>query len=251
MAYSVDLKNQVALITGGVQGIGLAIAKVLAEAGARIAVCDILSKEDTITKNGLEEIAKAGNQDPVFINKDLSVENDCYRMIDTVIETCGRLDILVLNAAVVGKGGKWDAAFNVNVKSLYCTAEYAKPFLEKTKGRIVIMTSASIFSGGTGIPEYIATKAGAHSMIRFLARECAGIGVRVNGVAPAVIMTDMTLTRFGSEENMLKHYENKLPLNRIGTVKDVANTVLFLASDMSDWMCGETLLLDGGRMYLQ
>jgi NAD(P)-dependent dehydrogenase (short-subunit alcohol dehydrogenase family) len=88
-------------------------------------------------------------------------------------------------------------------------------------------------------------------MIRFLARECARLGIRVNGIAPAVIMTDMTLTRFGSTENMLKHYENKLPLNRIGTVEDVANTVLYLASDMSNWMCGETLLLDGGRLYLQ
>ena len=251
MSYSVDLKNQVALITGGIQGIGLAIAKVLAEAGARVAVCDILPKEDETTKNGLEEIAKAGDLPPIFINKDLSAEDGCCGMIDAVIENCGRLDILVLNAAIVGKDGKWEAAFNVNVKGLYCTADYAKPFLEKTKGRIVIMTSASIFSGGTGIPEYIATKAGAYSMIRFLARECAGLGVRVNGVAPAVIMTDMTLTRFGSEENMLKYYENKLPLNRIGTVRDVANAVLFLASDMSNWMCGETLLLDGGRMYLQ
>jgi NAD(P)-dependent dehydrogenase (short-subunit alcohol dehydrogenase family) len=251
VAYSIDLKDQVAVVTGGVQGIGLGIAKVLAQAGARIAVCDILPEEDAITRKGLAEITHAGDPAPLFINKDLSDENSCCAMIDTVMETCGRLDILVLNAAVVGKAGNWDIAFHVNVKCLYGTANYAKPFLGKTKGRIVIMTSASIFTGGTGIPEYIATKGGTYAMIRFLARECAGLGIRVNGVAPAVIMTDMTLTRFGSPENMLKHYENKLPLNRIGTVEDVANTVLYLASGMSNWMCGETLLLDGGRLYLQ
>jgi NAD(P)-dependent dehydrogenase (short-subunit alcohol dehydrogenase family) len=251
MAYLIDLKGQVALVTGGVQGIGLAIAKVLAQAGARIAVCDILPEENEITRQGLAEIARATDVYPLFINKDLSDENDCKKMVDMVIETCHRLDIIVFNAAVVGKGGKWDLAFRVNVKCLYCTANYAKPFLEKTKGRIIIMTSASIFTGGTEIPEYIATKGGTYAMVRFLARECAKIGIRVNGIAPAVIMTDMTLTRFGNAENMLKHYEGKLPMNRIGTVENVADTVLYLASDMSSWMCGETLLLDGGRLYLQ
>lgn len=251
MAYSIDLSGQVAVVTGGIQGIGLAISKVLAMSGAEVVVCDIAQAEEERVVSGLSEIARSGGRTPRYLRRDLSREEECRAMVEEAAAQFGRLDILVANAAVVGKGGGWDTAFAVNVKGIYFACRQAMPYLAKTGGRVVIMTSASVYTGGTGIPEYIATKGGTSAMIRYLAREGAAQGVRVNGVAPAVIMTEMTLTRFGSAEKMLEHYEGKLPLGRIGTVEDVANGVLYLASGMSNWMCGETLLLDGGRLYLQ
>lgn len=251
MSYTIDLEGQVALVTGGVQGIGLAIAKTLAQAGAKIAVCDIQKEDDEKVLAGLAAIRAAGGKDALYLRHDLSLEDECRAMIDDVVSSCGRLDVLVANAAVVGRNGDWENAFNVNVRGVYAACNHAKAQLQKTKGRIVVMTSASVYTGGTGIPEYIATKGGTSAMIRYIARECAPLGVRVNGVAPAVIMTEMTITRFGSAEKMLEHYKGKLPLNRIGTTEDVANAVLYLASEMSNWTCGETLLLDGGRLYLQ
>ena len=250
MAYTIDLSNQVALVTGGIQGIGLAVCKTLASAGASVAVCDILDEDDPKTQKGLEEIEKAGDVKVFYIKKDLAVQEQCYEIIDILIEEFGRLDMFVANAGVTGKGNQWDAAYSVNVKSVYYCYERAKQYLVLSKGRIVIMTSASVFTGGTGIPEYIGSKGGTHAITRYIARECAPLGVRVNAVAPAVIMTEMTVKRFGSERNMLDYYKGKLPLNRIGTVEDVANAVLYLASDMSNWTCGETLMLDGGRLYL-
>jgi len=250
MAYTIDLSNQVALVTGGIQGIGLGICKTLASAGASIAICDILNESNAQTLKGIEEIQLAGKGAVLYIKRDLSKQQHCYEVIDLLIEKFGRLDIFVANAGITGKGGNWDDAFNVNVKSVYYCYEKARQYLAQSEGRVVIMSSASVLSGGTGIPEYIASKGGTHALTRYLARECAPLGIRVNAVAPAVIMTDMTITRFGSEQKMLDHYEGRLPLNRIGTVEDVANTVLYLASNMSNWTCGETLLLDGGRLYL-
>ena len=249
MAYNIDLSNQVALVTGGIQGIGLGISKTLARAGAAIAVCDILPESDPKVISGLGELKNAGAQ-VFYIRRDLGSEKECHEMIDILIEKFNRLDIFIANAAITGKGGGWDAAFNVNVKSIFFCYERAKEYLKAACGRIVILSSGSVFTGGTGIPEYIVTKGGAHALVRYLARECAPFGIRVNGVAPAVIMTEMTLTRFGSAEKMLQYYEGKLPLGKIGTIEDVANAVLYLGSDMSGWTCGETLLLDGGRTYL-
>lgn len=251
MAFTIDLGGQVALVTGGIQGIGLAIGKTLAQAGARVVVCDIFEADSDKVHIGMGALRDAGDQEPAYLRHDLSIQENCYAMVDDIEAAFRRLDILVLNAAIVGKNGNWEAAFNVNVKGLWFTCDHARDLLAKTGGRVVILTSASVITGGTGIPEYIATKGGASAMIRYIAREFAPLGVRVNGVAPAVIMTDMTLTRFGSAEAMLEHYKGRLPLNRIGTVEDVANGVLYLASDMSSWTCGETLLLDGGRLYLQ
>ena len=239
-----------ALVTGGIQGIGLGVCKAMACAGASIAVCDILSEDDPKTQKGISEIKKAGGVKVCYIKKDLAAQEQCYEVIDILIEEFGRLDIFVANAGITGKGNNWDAAYNVNVKSVYYCYEKAKQYLVQSQGRTVIISSASIFTGGTGIPEYIGSKGGTHAITRYIARECAPLGVRVNGVAPAVIMTEMTVTRFGSEQNMLSHYKGKLPLNRIGTIEDVANAVLYLASSMSNWTCGETLLLDGGRLYL-
>lgn len=248
--YSIDLDGQVALVTGGIAGIGLATCRLLAQAGARVVVCDLLPRDDPRVGPGLAAITATGGPPPIYLEFNLSTRDGCERMVKAARNEAGRIDVFVANAAVVGNGGRWSEAFDVNAVGVYETAEMLRDDLERTNGRICVMTSASILTGSTGIPEYIASKGAAHALIRYLARTYAPLGIRVNGVAPAVIMTDMTLTRFGSEQAMIDHYRGRLPLNRIGTVEDVAGAVLFLASELSNWMTGETLLLDGGRLYL-
>jgi NAD(P)-dependent dehydrogenase (short-subunit alcohol dehydrogenase family) len=112
------------------------------------------------------------------------------------------------------------------------------------------LTSTCAISGGTGIPQYVATKGGAYSLTRFLARTYAPLGILVNGIMPAVIMSDMIMTRYRSEEEMINHYTPIMPIKRIGYPEDVAGIVLFLCSDLSNFLCGEIIVADGGRMYV-
>jgi len=144
MAYTIDLSNQVALVTGGIQGIGLGVCKTLACAGASIAVCDILSEDDPKTQKGIGDIKKAGDVKVFYIKKDLAAQEQCYEVIDVLIEEFGRLDIFVANAGITGKDNNWDAAYNVNVKSVYYCYEKAKQYLVQSQGRIVIMSTASV-----------------------------------------------------------------------------------------------------------
>ena len=144
----------------------------------------------------------------------------------------------------------WNKSYEVNTKGTWYCSEAARPYLKKVSGNIVILTSASIFSGGTGIPQYVATKAGSYALTMFLAREYAKEGIRVNGIAPAVIMSKMLATRFGSEQAVREHYKQVMPLGKVGEPEDIANIALFLSSSMASYLCGEVLIADGGRMHI-
>lgn len=244
MGYLVDLEGQVALVTGAGQGIGAAIAKKLTEAGAQVVindVCDADRVEET-----LQDCETVGKR-PMYCRCDISDAAQVQQMIDQIVNCFGRLDILVNNAGIVAD---WDKSYDVNTKAMYYCSEAAKPHLEKVGGRIVILTSASVFSGGTGYPQYNVTKAGCYALTLFLARNYAKLGIRVNGIAPAVIMSKMLVTRFGSEEAIYEHYKNIMPLGRIGYPEDIANITLFLSCELSRYMTGEVLIADGGRMHV-
>lgn len=244
--YTIDLADQVAVVTGGVSGIGRAIVERLVQAGAHVVIADVLERADERVLDLLEST----DGQSCYVQVDLSDHERRTRVLTDVVAEHGRLDVLVANAAIVGAEGLWDEAFEINTRGVYELAEAARPHLAATQGRICVLGSASVYSGGTGIPEYITTKAGAMALIRFMARRYAGDVIRVNGLAPAIILTDMLLSRFGSQEAVLDHYRDQLPLGRLGTPGDVADAAMFTVSDMSRWMTGETLLLDGGRLYL-
>lgn len=244
MGYLVDLEGQVALVTGAGQGIGAAIAKKLTEAGAQVVINDVCDAERV--EETLRDCETVGKR-PMYCRCDISNEAQVQQMIDQVVARFGRLDILVNNAGIVAD---WDKSYEVNTKAMYYCSEAAKPHLEKVGGRIVILTSASVFSGGTGYPQYNVTKAGCYALTLFLARNYAKLGIRVNGIAPAVIMSKMLVTRFGSEEAIYEHYKNIMPLGRIGYPDDIANITLFLSCELSRYMTGEVLIADGGRMHV-
>lgn len=244
MAYVINLEGQVALVTGAGQGIGAAIAKKLAESGAQVVINDVC--DPRIVEETLVDCESVGKR-PLYIRCDISDEAQVQVMIDQIVEKYGRLDILVNNAGIVAD---WDKSFEVNTKAMYYCSEAAKPHLAKVGGRIVILTSASVFSGGTGYPQYNVTKAGCYALVLFLARNYAKLGIRVNGIAPAVIMSKMLVTRFGSEEAIFEHYKDIMPMGRIGYPEDIANITLFLSCELSRYMTGEVLIADGGRMHI-
>ncbi len=244
MSFQIDFSGQVALVTGAATGIGKSIAKYLTMAGAQVIIIDIVPAEKgELTQN---ELALNGLR-PHYIRCDISDENAVKNSIEEITLKYGRLDMLVNNASIVSDFQK---SYGVNTMGTYYCMIHSLPELEKSKGRVVNITSASVFSGGTGYPEYNVTKAGIYALTLFFARNWAGKGIRVNGIAPAVILTDMMIHRFGSQEAVLDHYRNIMPLGRVGYPEDIAGTVLFLLSSLSNWMTGEVLIADGGRMHI-
>lgn len=245
MAYTIDLSGKVALITGSAKGIGLATAKILAQAGAQVVVNDIV--EEDIAAPALNEVAQAGLK-PHYIQKDISLEKNSKEMAAEIIAKFGRVDFLVNNAGLVAD---WDVSYAVHVKGLYfCSAAVIPHMKEQGEGRIINLTSTCVETGGTGIPEYVATKAGAYSLTRYLAKTYAPDGILTNAVMPSVIMSDMIMTRYDTEDEMIEHYTPQMPIRRIGYPVDVAKVILFLCSDLSSFINGEIIVADGGRMYV-
>lgn len=245
MAYSIDLNGKVAVITGAAKGIGLATAKTLTKAGAQVVVDDII---DPIDANPIMQIIGETGIIPYYIQKDISIEENAHDLVDEVLKKFGKIDILVNNAGVVAD---WDKSYSVHVKGLYyCSDAVHSSMADRKSGRIINISSTCVFTGGTGIPQYVATKAGAYSLTRYLAKTYAPEGILVNGVMPSVILSDMIMTRYSSEEEMINHYTPKMPVRRIGYPDDVAGVVLFLCSELSNFICGEVIVVDGGRMYV-
>jgi len=245
MAYTIDLNNQVAIITGAAKGIGKATAKLLTQAGAQGVIDDIVSTEKITPV--IDEISQFGNK-PYYIQKDISIEENTIDMVNEVLDQFSRVDILVNNAGVVAD---WDKSYAIHVKGLHNCSEASKePMAKQGRGRIINITSTCVFSGGTGIPQYVATKAGAYSLTRYLAKTYAPLGILVNAVMPSVIMSDMIMTRYSSEEEMIAHYLPQMPIKRIGYPEDVANVILFLCSELSSYISGEIIVADGGRLHV-
>ena len=245
MAYTIDLSGKVVIITGAAKGIGLATARFLAEAGAQIVIDDIVDPE--VIEPILKEIALIGPK-PYYIQKDISIEQNTKDMANETLDKFSRIDILVNNAGVVAD---WDKSYAIHVKGLFfCSESVKEHMISRGDGRIINITSTCVLTGGTGIPQYVATKAGAYSLTRYMAKTYAPQGILVNAVMPAVIMSDMIMTRYTTEEEMINHYVPQMPIRRIGYPVDVAKVILFLCSDLASFLNGEIIVADGGRMYV-
>ncbi|BBB49274.1 SDR family NAD(P)-dependent oxidoreductase [Pelolinea submarina] len=243
MSYEINLSGQVAIITGAAKGIGKAAAEILTQAGAQVVIDDIIDPENA--KPIQDEIGKLGLR-PHYIQKDISKEENCRDLAAEVLDKFSRIDILVNNAGVVAN---WEKSFDIHVKAVHFCAEAVKDHMAKRgNGRIINVTSTCVFSGGTGIPQYVATKAGAYSLTRYQAKTYAPLGILVNAVMPSVIMSEMIMTRYESIEEMEAHYIPLMPVGRIGYPEDVAKVILFLCSELSSFVCGEIIVADGGRL---
>jgi len=243
MAYPIDLNGQVAIITGAGKGIGEACARYLTRAGAQVVIADLVPPDKA--KSVLDDIEELGLR-PDYFQLYISEQSNAEKMIQGTLDKFGRVDILVNNAGVVAD---WDKSNAVHVKGVhYCSDAVKDHMAERGSGRIVNLTSTCVFTGGTGIPEYVASKGGTYALTRYQAKTYAPLGILVNGVMPAVIMSDMIMTRYDSKEQMIDHYTSIMPVKRIGYPDDVAGVVLFLCSDLAGFVVGEIIVVDGGRM---
>lgn len=236
-----------ALITGAAKGIGLATAQLLARVGAQVVLDDLVPAEK-IT-NELESIKNENKETaPHYFCQDISTFEGAGILIEKTLARYGRIDFLINNAGVVAD---WDKSWAVHVKGPYYLAEAVKEHMAKRgSGRIVNISSAAAFTGSTGIPEYAVSKGGNCSLTRYLARTYAPLGILVNGIAPAVIKSEMLMARYKDERELLEHYIPMMPVRRIGYPEDIARIVLFLCSELSAYLCGEIIVADGGRMYV-
>lgn len=242
------LENKIALVTGAGRGIGREIALSLAKEGATVIVNYNGSKERA--EAVVEEILAAGGSAESF-QCDVADNEACEAMVKAVIEKYKRVDILVNNAGVTRDNllmkmseEDFDMVINTNLKGAFHTIRHLSRYLLKQRsGKIINISSVVGLSGNAGQANYSASKAGVIGLTKSVAKELASRGITVNAVAPGMIATEMTEVLPDSvKEGML----TQIPLKKVGTTKNIADAVVFLASDKADYITGQVLVVDGG-----
>jgi len=243
----ISLKDKVAVVTGASRGIGREIALALSRAGAAIVAADIIAD---LLKGVVEEIIAGGGR-ALPVAADVTKFEDCQNLADAAVKEFGRLDILVNNAGITRdniilrmKDEEWQKVIDTNLKgTFYCIKAACRAMMKQRSGRIINIASVAGLLGTVGQANYAASKAGVIALTKVAAREFASRGITINAVAPGFIETDMTRAL---PEEVRTASLNMIPLGRVGVPADVANVVLFLASDLSAYVTGEIIRIDGG-----
>jgi len=251
-----QLENKVSIVTGAARGLGRAYAEALAGAGSAVLACDVNDCDETV-----EAIVREGGK-AVSATVDITDMASCTAMADMAQQSFGQIDVLVNNAALYGglKGARfesleeaqWDAVMNVNVKGVWnaCRA-IVQPMRDSGGGSIINIASlAAVYGLPYGL-DYVASKAAVIGMTRGMARELGRDRIRVNAVAPSAVMTEGTEEFFGEKlEKAKKVIASGQVIPRNLETSDVTGTVLYLASDASAFVTGQTHMVDGGSWFL-
>jgi len=244
------LDGKTALITGASRGIGKAIAHKFAKEGASIAITNIAEDEDFI--NTIDELSLLNIKVKGYVSNASSFE-DSQRVINEILKDFDKIDILVNNAGITRDTllmrmteDQWDAVISVNLRSVFnLTKAVLQTMLKQRKGSIINMSSVVGVSGNAGQSNYSASKAGILGFTKSVAKELGSRNIRCNAIAPGFILTEMTENL---PPDIKSEWINKIPLKRGGTPEDVANTALFLASDLSSYITGQTIHVCGGML---
>ena len=245
------LKDKVAIVTGGAKGLGRAFAVKMAKEGAKVMV---------VTRRDMDNLTETVNQikalgcEAELFQADVAREEDTLSMTEATIKAFGRIDILVNNAAIYDgikrkpfyeiDPDEWDLVMNVNVKGAFLAVRAVFPHMrDQGYGKIVNLSSEVFFTGSTGFAHYVSSKGGIIGLTRALAVELGPHNICINCVAPG--FTDTEASR--GLADVAKYDTSKTPLNRLEKPEDLTGPALFLASDESDFITGQTLLVDGGR----
>ena len=246
--------DKAVLVTGGGSGIGAAAARAFAREGARVAVADVVDARaheiaDAIRAEGAHAIAVAG---------DVSREPDARRMVDATVSAFGRIDVLFNNAGILIEKPvhelseeEWDHILGVNLKGVFLVSKHAVPHMMRQHAGVIVNTgSVNSFVADPGDPAYCASKGGVAMLTKSMALDYASYGIRVNAVCPGWVETRMFAQEAAARGLTVEEYRRKAgdeqPIGRVGTPEDIAQAVLFLASDASSYMTGSLLVIDGG-----
>lgn len=248
MGMSSMLAGRTAVITGGVRGIGYAIAEKFASEGADLIVTSTRDPETSSAE--LEKLRSFGGR-VTAVRVNVAEKNEVEAVVTDAVDRMGGVDILVNNAGITRDGlllrmseKEWDDVISVDLKSSFNTIQAVLPFMLRQKsGSIINIASIVGVIGNPGQCNYAAAKAGLMGMSRSLAKEMGPKGIRTNCIAPGFIRTDMTA---GMPERMVEEWKSRIALRRPGTPEDVAGVALFLASDMSSYVNGEVINCCGG-----
>ncbi len=242
------LTGKTAIVTGAARGIGKAIALKFASEGANVAFTDLVIDENG--KNTENEIAAYGVKAKGYASNAASFE-ETAKVVEQIKEDFGTIDILVNNAGITKDGlmmrmseAQWDAVLNVNLKSAFNFIHACTPIMMRQKsGNIINMASVVGVHGNAGQCNYSASKAGLIGLAKSIAQELGSRGIRANAIAPGFIITEMTAKL---SDEVKEEWNKRIPLRRGGTPEDVANIALFLASDLSSYVSGQVIQVDGG-----
>jgi len=249
---NLELSGKIALVTGGSRGLGKAIAMAMAAKGADVVICG--RKQENLDQ-AVEDFGQKGNRVAAF-RANVGSSQEMAGLFQSIEDRFGKLDILVNNVGMniltpsvaMADEGLWDKIIATNLKGTFLASAKAVPLMRKAgRGKIINISSIAARKAAMGMGIYCVAKAGVEMLTRVLAVELAQDHINVNAVAPCVVRTQFSQP-FWSNESLLKEINATIPMGRIAEPDDVVSTVLFLASDLSDFITGEVITVDGGSM---
>ena len=243
------LEGKIVVVTGAARGIGEAIALKMAEQGAHIAFSFLSSEEKAKTLE--KKLLSFGVKAKGYKSNAGSYE-DCEKFVNDVLEEHGTIDVCINNAGISKDSlllrlnpSQWDEVMEINLKSVFnMTKQVIRPMMKAKKGSIINMSSIIGIRGNAGQSSYAASKAGIIGFTKSVAHELGSRNIRCNAIAPGFVETDMT--HYLQDEESAKSFLAKIPLNRFGSAAEIADTALFLASDMSSYITGQVISVCGG-----
>lgn len=247
------LENKVALVTGASSGIGRATAVLFGREGARVA----LVGRDRVELEATQDQIDDGAERASVVGADVTDDAACRDAVESVVRRFGRLDVAVNAAGIISGGsiattsrGDWDDMMRVNLDAVFMLMQAAVPHLKESRGNVVNVSSVTGLRAFPNVLAYCVSKAGVDQLTRCAALELAEDGVRVNAVNPGVIVSNLHRRGGMAEEayrEFLEHSRTTHPIGRVGQPEDIAEAILYLASERAGWLTGVTLSVDGGR----
>jgi NAD(P)-dependent dehydrogenase (short-subunit alcohol dehydrogenase family) len=245
-----ELKDKIVVITGAAGGLGKAFALAFAAAGAKVAICD---RNIAGAKETAAEIPNS-----IAIEVDVANENSTVQMVQTVFEHFGRIDILINNAAIYATINRkpfyevtekeWNQVMDVNLKGVWLCSKAVFPFMKNQNGgKIINISSATVMSGSPQWSHYVASKGGVIGLTRSMAKEVGDFNINVNTIAPGFTLTDASLNLMA---NANQYGVDRGAIKRPSSAEDIVGTALYLASNASDFVTGQTIVVDGGKQFI-
>jgi NAD(P)-dependent dehydrogenase (short-subunit alcohol dehydrogenase family) len=247
------MKDKVVIVTGATSGIGRATALLFAENGSQV----VAIGRNEIELNSLRDEVQAENGKIQIVLCDICETTQVERIIIKIVETYGEIDVLINSAGIISSGSienttldDWDKMMNINLRAVFFMMQQCVPYLEKTNGNIVNVSSVTGPRAFPGVLAYCVSKAAVDQLTRCSALELAAKNIRVNAVNPGVVVTNLH-KKSGMEDDkyaaFLEHSKSTHPIGRVGEPREVADLIYFLASEKAGWITGATYEIDGGR----